>query len=101
MCLAIIGVHKATMFPNDSKKSGSICASSSLLVRSSLGDDGAGGETGAVQMSPGLPSVPTRTFCIELEQSREGNKHTPQQSRTESHAAMKKMHKPERISKRL
>lgn len=76
MCLAIIGVRKATMFPNDSKKSGSICASHSLLVGSSLGGDGAGGETGALQMPPGLSSVPTRTLCIELEQSNQSKART-------------------------
>lgn len=78
MCWAIIGVHKATMFPNDSKKSGSICASHRLLVGSWPGGAGAGGETDAVQMSPGLPAVPTRTLCFRLEQSdqRRGQAHT-------------------------
>lgn len=103
MCLAIIGVHKATRFPNDSKKAGSICASHSLLVGSWPGGDGAGGEADAVQMSPGLPPVPTRAVYIQLEQSDQsrGQKHTPWQSRTKSHAARKKMRKPERISKGL
>lgn len=85
MCLAIIGVHKATVFPNDSKKSGSICASRSFLVGSSLGGAGAGGETGAVQMSPGLPSVPAHTLCIELEQKdqrMEQAHNTTKQNRT-------------------
>lgn len=74
----VFGNYRCAQGNHDSKKSGSICASHSLLVGSRPGGDGAGGETDAVQMSPGLPPVPAHTLCTQLEQSdqRRGQAHT-------------------------
>lgn len=51
------------------------------VVGSLLGGDGAGDETGAVQMSPRVPTASTCTPYIELEQS-EKRKDTVKQNKT-------------------
>ena len=68
-----MGVHKATLFPNDSRTPWSLRASRRwfycLCSRSLLVGDSAIGETEAVQMSPPVPTAPTCIPYSKLEQS--------------------------------